>query len=171
MLRLLLVISAIFLAAGLASSVSLIVATEARSKAYSEGGSAAPSGTTGDDVVRTARNHIGTPHRFSPPGPCRAFRAEDCACHTKLVFERFRISLPDDPAKQWHYGQYIAKSNLRPGDLVFFKEAGPKKPITHVGIYSGNGNLVHASRYWGKVVEKPMKYINGYYGATRLRLN
>ena len=57
----------------------------------------------------------------------------------------------------------IGKANLRPGDLVFFKEAGRSRPITHVGIYSGNGNLVHASNFFGKVVESKMKYMRGYY--------
>jgi hypothetical protein len=123
---------------------------------------------TGYDVVRAARNHIGTPYRLSPPRPCRAFVAEDCACHTKLVFAGFGWYLPDNPVQQWRYGRYVAPGTLRLGDLVFFKEAGRNRPITHVGIYSGNGNLIHASSYWGKVVERPMHYINGYYGARRL---
>jgi len=123
---------------------------------------------TGYDVVRAARKHIGTPYRLSPPKPCRAFAAEDCSCLTKLVFAQFGWHLPDDHFKQWRYGRYVAPGNLRLGDLVFFKEAGRNGPITHVGIYSGNGNLVHASSYWGKVVERPMKYIHGYHGAMRL---
>jgi cell wall-associated NlpC family hydrolase len=56
-----------------------------------------------------------------------------------------------------------------PGDLVFFKEAGWSRPITHVGIYSGRENLVHASNFFGKVVESKMRYMRGYYGAKRIR--
>jgi cell wall-associated NlpC family hydrolase len=52
--------------------------------------------------------------------------------------------------------------------LVFFKEAGPNRPITHVGIYSGRGYILHASTYWGQVVESPMNAVDGYYGARRL---
>ena len=52
------------------------------------------------------------------------------------------------------------------GDLVFFDEHGDG--ISHVGIYSGNGKLIHASSYFGKVTESEMKYIKGYVGATRL---
>jgi cell wall-associated NlpC family hydrolase len=122
------------------------------------------------DIVRVARWHIGTRYLSSPPGRCRAYRSEDCACTTKLVFKKFGKFLPDDPVRQWQKGKKIGKSNLRPGDLVFFKEAGRSRPITHVGIYSGKGNLVHASNFFGKVVESKMKYMRGYYGAKRLRL-
>ena len=130
------------------------------------------SGTAaGGDVVRLARAHIGTPYVHSPPGSCEAHRSEDCSCLTSLVFARFGITLPDAPAGQWTHtpSRKIARSDLRPGDLVFFKEAGPSKPITHVGIFSGKGNLVHASNYFGEVVESEMRYIDGYFGAKRLR--
>src|SRR3712207_8959851 len=72
---------------------------------------------------------------------------------------------------QWKYkrGKKVAKSSLRPGDIVFFKEGKRKRGITHVGIYSGNGNLVHASAFFGKVVESKMRYIKGYSGAKRLK--
>lgn len=120
------------------------------------------------DIVRMARKHIGTRYVSSPPGSCRAYRSEDCACTTKLVFKKFGKVLPDDPVRQWKKGKKIAKSQLRPGDLVYFKEAGRSRPITHVGIYSGKGNLVHASNYFGKVVESKMSYMRGYYGAKRL---
>ncbi|HEU4847084.1 MAG TPA: NlpC/P60 family protein, partial [Rubrobacteraceae bacterium] len=113
--------------------------------------------------------HIGTPYRPSPPGPCRAYQSEDCACTTKLVFKKFGERLPDNPVRQWRKGKKIRKSNVRPGDLVFFKEAGRNRPITHVGIYSGHGNLIHASNFFGKVVESKMKYMRGYIGAKRIR--
>jgi cell wall-associated NlpC family hydrolase len=121
-------------------------------------------------VVRASRNHLGTRYRLSPPYPCKAFRTEDCSCHTRLVFSRFGRKLPDSPVKQWRYGRSVRKFNLRAGDLVFFKENGRSGPITHVGIYAGRGNILHASNYYHKVVESKMKYINGYYGAKRLRL-
>ena len=127
---------------------------------------------TGRDVVRKARRHIGTRYRNSPPHPCKAYRKEDCSCHTKSVFRAFGRKLPDNPPSQYKYGRKIKRSNLRPGDLVFFDENrnGKLQPWDHVGIYSGNGNLVHASSYFGKVVESRMKYIRGYWGAKRLNL-
>jgi len=121
----------------------------------------------GRDVVRAARRHIGTEYVRSPPGPCDAFRAEDCSCHTKMVFRKFDRRLPDDPIKQAKYGHRIRrKGDLRPGDLVFFKEGG--RVITHVAIYAGGGDIVHASSYWDKVVERPMKYVDGFVFGQRL---
>lgn len=117
-------------------------------------------------IIRQARRHLGTRYVLSPPGTCRAFRKEDCSCHTKVVFRKFGKRLPDHPARQWKRGRRVAKANVRPGDLVFFKENG--RYITHVGIYSGNGNVIHASSYFGKVVESKMRYIKGYIGGRRL---
>jgi cell wall-associated NlpC family hydrolase len=128
------------------------------------------SGARGQDVVQLARNHIGTPYIHSPPGSCEAYRSEDCSCLTSLVYGEW-LNLIDHPVEQWKYGREVARSDLRPGDLVFFKEAGSSNPITHVGIYSGRGNIIHASSYWGRVVERPMMYVSGYYGAKRLVWN
>jgi cell wall-associated NlpC family hydrolase len=123
----------------------------------------------GERLVSLARSHIGTRYVHSPPSLCEAHRSEDCSCLTMLVFsEAEDMPLADDPIMQWSEGRRIAESDLRPGDLVFFKERGHDKPITHVGIYSGNGNLVHASKYFGRVVESKMSHMRGYYGAKRL---
>ncbi len=129
---------------------------------------AARGRASGRDVVRAAKRHLGTKYRYAT---CTAGRMS-CTCLTKKAFSRFGRNLPMTEGGQWKYepSRRVAKSNLRPGDIVFFKEAGPRRPITHVGIYSGRGNLVHASRYFGKVVESKMRYIKGYYGANRPRL-
>jgi cell wall-associated NlpC family hydrolase len=119
------------------------------------------------NVVQVARRYIGTNYKFAT---CTD-KAMSCTCLTKTVFRKFGHKLPMSESGQWNYdrGRKVAKSGLRPGDIVFFKERGQRKPITHVGIYSGNRNLIHASAYWGKVVERPMKYVDGYYGARRLK--
>ena len=120
------------------------------------------------EVVERARTHLGTPYRHSPPLPCQAYRSEDCSCLTSLVFGKW-VTMTDNPVEQWNMGRRVERSDLRPGDMVFFKEAGEGYPITHVAIYSGAGNIIHASTYWGSVVERPMQYVNGYYGARRLK--
>jgi hypothetical protein len=121
----------------------------------------------GEEVVQRARDHIGTPYVHSPPGSCEAHRSEDCSCLTSLVYGKW-LEMADHPVEQWEYGREVERSDLRPGDLVFFKEAGSSNPITHVAIYSGRGNIIHASSYWGGVVERPMEHVSGYYGAKRL---
>jgi cell wall-associated NlpC family hydrolase len=120
------------------------------------------------DVVRAARRYIGTKYGY---GTCSQGRMS-CTCLTKKVFAKFGYKLPMSESGQWKYkrGQKVSKSKVRPGDIVFFKEGGRKRGITHVGIYSGRGKLVHASAYFGKVVESKMRYIKGYSGAKRLRL-
>jgi NlpC/P60 family len=123
----------------------------------------------GRRLIRRGRWHIGTPYRSSPPGPCRAYEREDCSCFTKIVLRRFKW-VPDSPVLQFQYGHKVrSRSNLKLGDLVFFKERGDGHPITHVGMYSGNGYLLHASGYFDRVVNSKMKYIRNYYGARRIR--
>ena len=122
---------------------------------------------SGNAVVRAARRHIGTRYRYAT---CTASRMS-CTCLTKKAWARFGHKLSMSEGGQWRYGRArsVAKSRLRPGDIVFFKEGGRRRGITHVGLYSGRGNLVHASAYFGKVVESKMRYIRGYSGAKRLR--
>ena len=124
------------------------------------------SSFTGRDVVRQARRHIGDRYGY---GTCTT-TIKSCTCLTKMAVQPFghRMGLTENG--QWRYdgSRKIAKSSLRPGDEVFFKEYGSNS-ITHVGIYSGNGWIVHASKHFGKVVEKEMKYIDGYFGAKRFK--
>ena len=134
------------------------------------------------DIVRYGRTHIGTPYYHSPPDACWAYEKEDCSCFTRLVYEHYGKELPDDPTEQYWYQdpieqnwyknrKWVPRANLQRGDLVFFKENGPDNPITHVAMYSGNGYVLHASAYYSyqKVVESEMKYIEGYFGARRIR--
>jgi hypothetical protein len=122
----------------------------------------------GRDVVRVARRYIGTRYKYAT---CTKSRMS-CTCLTKRTFSKFGHRLPMTEGGQWRHepSRRVARSNLRPGDIVFFKENGRRNPITHIGIFSGRGYLVHASSYFGKVVESKMKYIDGYFGAKKLRL-
>jgi cell wall-associated NlpC family hydrolase len=135
---------------------------------FSVGGETTMEGKAVDsEVIERARTHLGTPYLHSPPMPCTAYQSEDCSCFTSLVFSEW-VTMPDNPVGQWYMGDFVEKSDLRPGDLVFFKEAGMNRPITHVAIYAGRGYILHASTHWGQVVESPMNAVDGYYGARRL---
>lgn len=124
--------------------------------------SRAPEGRSGQDVVREARKWIGAPYRLG--GQTR--RGVDCSGLTMMVFKRFGVSLPHWDDKQYRMGTKVPKGRERPGDLVFFNEHG--RGVSHVGIYSGNGKLVHASDYFGEVTESKMTYVEGYAGARRM---
>lgn len=121
---------------------------------------------SGRDVVRQAKRHLGDRYSYATCSKS----AKSCTCVTKKAVNPFGHSMGMTENGQWRYNgsRRIDKSRLRPGDEVFFKEGGSRY-ITHVGIYSGNGNLIHASTYFNRVVESKMRYIRGYSGAKRFR--
>ena len=122
----------------------------------------------GREVVRASRRHLGTPYGHSR---CRINVQEDCTCHTMLVFRQFGYNLPSMPGQQWKYGRRVARPELRPGDLVFFddtRDGDMNDAHDGVGIYSGRGMYISANSYFGRVVEKEMRYRPGYFGAKRL---
>jgi len=130
-------------------------------KAASERDSA--SGQRGEDVVKEARKWSGV--RYHLGG--ESHRGTDCSGLTMMVYKKFGVSLPHSDNQQGRMGTRVPKGQEKPGDLVFFNEHG--KSISHVGIYAGNGKIIHASDYFNKVTESQMKYINGYAGARRFR--
>lgn len=118
-------------------------------------------------IVREARKYIGTRYRYAT---CTS-TLMSCTCETKRAVAPFGHNFPMTEIGQWRYEpsvKFAPKKYLEPGDIVFFKESGNPGPITHVGVYAGRGYLVHASSYFGKVVESKMRYIRGYYGAIRV---
>jgi hypothetical protein len=127
--------------------------------------SSSPDGRAGQDVVKEARTWIGVRYRLG--GQTR--HGIDCSGLTMMVYKRFGVSLPHWDDKQYRMGLRVPKGKEQPGDLVFFNEHG--RGISHVGIYSGNGKLIHASDYFNKVTESQMKYIKGYVGARRMLVN
>jgi cell wall-associated NlpC family hydrolase len=123
----------------------------------------AASGQRGEDVVREARKWSGVRYHLGGESP----RGTDCSGLTMMVYKKFGVSLPHSDNQQYRMGTRVPKGQEKPGDLVFFNEHG--KSISHVGIYAGNGKIVHASDHFHKVTESQMKYINGYAGARRFR--
>lgn len=116
-------------------------------------------------VIRSGRKYLGVPYVSGTPSPCSNSQM-DCDCFTKRTFNDLGIPL-GWWTDQRNYGRRIELTNRQAGDLLFFSEDGSGW-LTHVGIQSYNGYLLHASSFFGKVVESQLKYVRGLYAARRL---
>ena len=109
-------------------------------------------------ALKYALAQIGDRYVFGAAG----MQTWDCSGLTMRAFAAAGVSLPHSSRAQFRYGKRIPRSQLRPGDLVFFKQ-----PISHVGIYVGNGKMVHAPRPGYRVKIAPINQMR-YVGAVRL---
>jgi cell wall-associated NlpC family hydrolase len=98
--------------------------------------SAAVPTAAGATAMDRALGKIGAPYRWGASGP----NAFDCSGLVNWAYRNAGVSLPRTSRAMSQVGARVAKSDLRPGDLVFFYQ-----PVSHVGIYIGNGKIVHAS--------------------------
>lgn len=87
----------------------------------------------------------------------------DCSGFTSYVFKHFGIELERTAASQGSHGTKIDKADLKPGDLVFFDTNGGNNGISHVGIYIGGGNFIHASSGSGKKCVTISDMTEGFY--------
>jgi cell wall-associated NlpC family hydrolase len=120
---------------------------------------------TGADVIRSGRKYLGVSYVSGTPDPCTREKM-DCDCFTKRTFNDLGITL-GWWSNQKNYGRSVSLANRRVGDLLFFSEDGSGH-LTHVGIQSYNGKILHASSYYRKVCESDLKYMRGLYAARRL---
>ena len=142
-------------------------ATKASPKANAESRAArkAPPSTTssstgsskGAKALAYAKAQLGEPYARTGAGPS----SWDCSGLTMMAWGSVGVSLPHSSRQQFSRGQSVAKSDLRSGDLVFFYS-----DITHVGLYAGNGQVIHAPRP-GKSVEYIKMSYMPYAGARR----
>lgn len=117
------------------------------------GGGAAQGG-----IVGTARSRLGCAYRMGASGPT----VFDCSGFTSWVYSKNGKSLPRTAAGQYSGTSRVSKSGLTAGDLVFF--AGTyKSGISHVGIYIGGGQFIHAANSKTGVVVSSLN--SGYYSA------
>jgi peptidoglycan DL-endopeptidase CwlO len=108
-------------------------------------------------AIAYAMAQVGKAYVYGAAGPS----AFDCSGLTMRAWEAAGVSLPHSSAAQYSMGTHIAASDLQPGDLVFYYS-----PISHVGMYIGNGMIVNAENPSVGVVVAPL-YSMPYVGAVR----
>ena len=116
-----------------------------------------------DKVLDFAHQQLGKPYVWGAQGP----NSFDCSGLIYYVYKNAaNITLPRTSVEQSKFGTTVSKSNLKAGDLVFFDTNGPNNgAVSHVGIYAGEGQLIHASSSNKKIVKVNMEtsYWNNTY--------
>lgn len=108
-----------------------------------------------DKVLSRAKDFLGTPYGFGDKDGGRT----DCSGFTQQVYRPFGISLPRSAMEQAQFGENVALSDLEVGDLLFYRTY--KSDPSHVAIYAGNGQIIHASYAAKKVQYDSIE--KGYY--------
>ena len=127
------------------------------SSSGSSNGSSSATTNKAQAIVDLATKQIGKPYVWGAEGPSTF----DCSGLTYYVFKNaVGISLPRTSTEQSKTGTTVSKSNLQPGDLIFSSTNGTGN-VSHVGIYIGNNEMIHAPKP-GDVVKKT-KINNSYW--------
>lgn len=102
---------------------------------------AAYSVSTANAIISKGKFYWGRPYQYG--ASISTTRVFDCSSFTKRVYAQKGIYLPRTSKDQAKRGYYVAKRNLKKGDLVFFSTSSSRGKIAHVAIYAGNGNILH----------------------------
>jgi cell wall-associated NlpC family hydrolase len=109
-------------------------------------------------AIRYAMAQVGKAYVYGAAGPS----AFDCSGLMMMAWAQAGISLPHSSSAQYGVGRHVSSNDLQPGDLVFYYS-----PISHVGMYIGNGLIVEAANPGAGVRVSPV-FSMPYAGATRL---
>jgi cell wall-associated NlpC family hydrolase len=110
-------------------------------------------------AVDTALAQLGKPYVWAGTGP----NGYDCSGLTQSAYRAAGIELPHSSGAQSKVGTPVPRASLQPGDLVFFYS-----PVGHVGVYIGNGLMVHAPTTGDVVKIANIDTMGGYNSARRL---
>ena len=142
--------------------------SETKDSSNSSSDNTSNSTTSASKVVSYAKSFLGKPYVWGAQGPS----SFDCSGFTYYVFKNSaNITLPRTSKDQSTYGTTISKKNLKVGDLVFFDTSGSNSGnVSHVGIYIGSIQFIHASSSKGKVVISDFNnyYTNAFVKAKRV---
>jgi len=114
-------------------------------------------------IAALARSFVGkAPYVYGGAGPA----GFDCSGFTMYIYGQFGIRLPHGATDQMRYGAAVDRSQLQPGDLIFFHDDYySSSTASHCGIYVGNDQFVHASTYGSGGVLLTALNGNPYYSA------
>jgi cell wall-associated NlpC family hydrolase len=98
-----------------------------------------------DLILTRAKTYRGTPYRMG--GSLATGSTTDCSAFVQYIYDGFKIELPRTSAQQAHIGKIVTQnmdfSKMVPGDLLFFRRGHHR--VGHIGIYVGEGKMIHAS--------------------------
>jgi len=117
-------------------------------------------------LVKMARTFLGLPYRW---GGMSERRGVDCSGLVKVLFAKLHVELLRSSREQIQSGKEISLDQLETGDLVFFSTHG--EIPTHVGVYLGNDQFLHAEQKAGRVIITNLKdpwYAKRFLGARRV---
>lgn len=122
--------------------------------------------STAEELVAYAKTLLGTPYVWGGTSTS----GFDCSGFTQYVYRHFGYSISRTAASQLTNGTSVSKSELQPGDLVFFKNTYyTSASASHVGIYIGNGQFIHAASGGVKITSLSDEYYSARYcGARRI---
>jgi cell wall-associated NlpC family hydrolase len=109
--------------------------------------------------VDTALAQVGKPYVWGGAGP----NSYDCSGLVQFAYAAAGVSLPHSSSMQSTLGTPVSIADLQPGDLVFFYS-----PVSHVGMYIGNGQMVHASTSGQPVKVVDLAYMPDFNSARRI---
>ncbi len=98
------------------------------------------------EITIYARSYLGFKYNYGGSSPA----GFDCSGFTMYIYDKFGYKLPHSAAAQICLGEKISRDDLVGGDLVFFATKGNGR-ISHVGIYLGDGDFIHASSRLGRI--------------------
>ena len=131
------------------------------SSSSSDSSSSSSSNSTGEKLVNLAKSKLGCKYVWGATGP----NTFDCSGLTSWCHKQIGISIPRTSLAQSKSGKAVNKSDLQPGDLIFWKTTSAE--VGHVGMYVGNNQFIHAPNK-----SKPVKYDsldNSYYKSRYVR--
>lgn len=105
-------------------------------------------------VIAYAKQFMGRPYVYGASGP----NSFDCSGFTSYVYKHFGYSLNRSAAGQCSNGIAVDLSQIQPGDLILWKSYGSSRAATHVGIYIGNNQYIHASSTGKCITINDMNY-------------